>query len=282
MGEPARKPSHEPEILDDDEVVHLQRWIERPDGSFELLERPLTPEDFLNPQLEDKMTQGRAHVETTDYLFGIVKGHFASQPDVAVSMDLKHVFGPGLYAPSPDVSVVRGVSDPDLMEDSYNFRVIGVLPCLLIEVISPKNRRIRRVDEEDKLRFYQQVGIEEYFLVLPPRRKKLGQRFGLWGYRLGPNRRYRPIEPDENGRLFSSTTGLQFAVSPEGDRIDVFNAATGERYPASDEEKKRLKAAEAAQKAAEEKASQEAAARRAAEEELERLRAEIQRLKPER
>lgn len=261
MGEPARKPSHEPEVLDDDDVILLQRWIERPDGSLELLERPLTSEDFLNPQLEDKMTQGRAHSETTGYLFDIVKEHFLSQPDVAVSTDLKHIFGPGLYAPSPDVSVVRGVADPDLMEESYDFRVIGVLPCLLIEVISPKDRRIRRVDEEDKLRFYQKVGIEEYFLVLPPRRKKLGQRFGLWGYRLGPNGRYRPIEPDENRRLLSSTTGLQFAVSPEGDRIDVFNAATGERYQTLTEER---------------------IAREAAEEELERLRAEIQRLKPER
>lgn len=260
MGEPARKPSHEPEVLDDDEVVYLQRWIERPDGSFELLERPLTPEDFLNPQLEDKMTQGRAHADTTGYLFEIVKDHFASQPDVAVSMDLKHIFGPGLYAPSPDVSVVRGVSDPELMEESYDFRVIGVLPCLLIEVISPKDRRIRRVDEEDKLRFYQKVGIEEYFLVLPPRRRRLGQRFGLWGYRLGTDRRYRPIEPDENGRLLSSTTGLQLAVSPEGDRIDVFNAATGERYQTLTEER---------------------VARAAAEEELERLRAEVRLLKPD-
>jgi Uma2 family endonuclease len=260
MGEPARKASHDPEILDDDDVVLLQRWIERPDGSLELLERPLTPEDFLNPQLEDKMTQGRPHADTTGYLFGIVKDHFASQPDVAVSMDLKHIFGPGLYSPSPDVSVVRGVSDPDLMEESYDFRVIGVLPCLLIEVVSPKDRRIRRVDEEDKLWFYQKVGIEEYFLVLPPRRRKLGQRFGLWGHRLGPNRRYRPIEPDENGRLLSSTSGLQFAVSPEGDRIDVFNAATGERYRSSTEER---------------------AARKTAEEELKRLRAEIRRLKPE-
>jgi Uma2 family endonuclease len=260
MGEPARKTSHEPEILDDDEVVLLQRWIERPDGSLEFLERPLTPEDFLNPQLEDKMTQGRPHADTTGYLFGIVKDHFASQPDVAVSMDLKHIFGPGLYSPSPDVSVVRGVSDPDLMEESYDFRVIGVLPCLLIEVVSPKDRCIRRVDEEDKLWFYQKVGIEEYFLVLPPRRRKRDPRFGLWGHRLGSNRRYRPIEPDENGRLLSSTTGLQFAVSPEGDRIDVFNAATGERYQTLTEER---------------------IAREAAEEELERLRAEIRRLKPD-
>ena len=280
MGEPARKTSHEPEILDDDAVVLLQRWIERPDGSLELLERPLTPEDFLNPQLEDKMTQGRPHGDTTGYLFNIVKNHFASQPDVVVSMDLKHVFGPGLYSPSPDVSVVRGVSDPDLILESYDFDSVGVLPCLLIEVISPMDRRIRRVDEEDKLRFYQKVGIEEYFLVLPPRRKTLGQRFGLWGYRLAPNRRYRPIEPDKNGRLLSSTTGLQFAVSPEGERIDVFNAATGERYQTLDEERKRRQAAEAARKAAEEQASHESAARRAAEEELERLRAEVQRLKP--
>ena len=39
-------------------TVLLQRWIERPDGRMELLERPLTPEDFLDPQLEDTLVQG--------------------------------------------------------------------------------------------------------------------------------------------------------------------------------------------------------------------------------
>ncbi|HKI04339.1 MAG TPA: Uma2 family endonuclease [Thermoanaerobaculia bacterium] len=259
MAQPARKTphgeDHEPvPELEDDDVVTLQRWIERPDGNLELLERPLTPEDFLDPQLEDKTTQGRPHADTTLYLTEIVKRHFSSQPDVVVLMDVKHLFGPGFNAPSPDVSVLRGVPRPDRIQESFDYRKIGVLPCLIIEVVSPKDRRIRRVDEEDKVRLYQRVGIPEYLLILPPRRNRPGQRFGLWGYRLGPNRRYRPIEPDGNGRLLSETTGLQFAVSPDGDRIDVFNSSTGERFLTPVE----------------------------IEEELQRLRAELQRLKPDR
>jgi hypothetical protein len=35
-------------------TVLLQRWIERPDGRMELLEIPLTPADFLDPQLEER------------------------------------------------------------------------------------------------------------------------------------------------------------------------------------------------------------------------------------
>ena len=277
MAQPARKTPHgeddEPDLeLEDDDVVTLQRWIERPDGSLELLERPLTPEDFLDPQLEDKMTQGRPHADTTHYLIEIVKRHLASQPDVVVLMDVKHLFGRGFNAPSPDVSVLRGVSKPDRIRESFDYRKIGVLPCLIIEVVSPKDRRIRRVDEEDKVRLYQRVGIPEYLLILPPRGNRPGQRFGLWGYRLGPDRRYRPIEPDENGRLLSETTGLQFAVSSDGDRIDVFNSATGERFLTPVEVEERLKTTEAA-------VDREAAARKAAEKELEQLRAELQRLK---
>src|SRR5215218_4105252 len=100
MAQPASKPSNgksdEPdlELEDDDGVVMLQRWIERPDGSLELLERPLTPEDFLDPQLGDKMTEGRTHADLTGYLTELLQRHFRDQPDVVVLRDVKHLFGP--------------------------------------------------------------------------------------------------------------------------------------------------------------------------------------------
>jgi hypothetical protein len=74
----------------------------------------------------------------------------------------------------------------------------GVPPCLVIEVVSPKDSRIRRTDEVDKVALYEQVGVREYILVDLPRRAT-AHRFRLKGYRLGPDGRYRLIEPDREG-----------------------------------------------------------------------------------
>jgi hypothetical protein len=183
----------------------------------------------------------------------------------------------------------------------------------VIEVVSPSKARIRRVDEVDKVELYQRVGVREYLLVDLPRRAT-GYRFRVKGYRLGPEGRYRPIEPDDQGRLLSETTGLRFGASPDGNWIEMFDARTGERLltPLEIEAKaaretEARKAEQAARKAAEERASREAKARRAAEEraareakarktaeekaasesearkaaeeELARLRAELERLK---
>src|SRR6187549_120406 len=63
MAEPVRKPM-EPDLLDEEPGITLQRWVEGPGGRMELVEMPLTPELFLNPQVGDKMTQGKRHGET--------------------------------------------------------------------------------------------------------------------------------------------------------------------------------------------------------------------------
>jgi hypothetical protein len=116
---------------------------------------------------------------------------------------------------------------------------------------------IRRTDEVDKVKVYEMAGIEEYLLVDLPRRAN-DHRFQLKGYRMGPDRRYLPMQPEAQGRFVSETTGLAFGVSPDGDRIYVFDLETGERLLADAEQEEALKAAQ---------------------DELARLRAEIERLK---
>ena len=183
----------------------------------------------------------------------------------------------------------------------------------MIEIISPVDPRVRKWDEVDKFRLYQRVGIPEYILVEPPRPEN-GHRFLLQGYRLDPQGSYQPIVPDTQGRLRSETLGLLFGVSAEGDRLEIFDARTGERllYPVELEkraareetarrsaEKRAVREAEArrsaelravreaaarqaeetARQAAEERAAREETARKAAEEELERLRAQLERLR---
>jgi hypothetical protein len=90
------------------------------------------------------------------------------------------------------------------------------------------------------------------------------RRFRLLGYRLGPSG-YQPIEPDEEGRLLSETTGLWFQVTPDGNRVRMFEHPSGQPLLTRRDE-------EILRKAAEETA-------KAAEAEIARLRAELDRLR---
>lgn len=276
------------ELEDDDQEegsVVVQRVVEHPDGRLELVELPLTRELYLNPHLEDKIVQGELHADVMAAFKELLGRHFKPQRDVKVLMDMKHTFGRGLYAPGPDISIVRGVRNPERKRNSFNVVKEGVTPSLVIEIVSPIDPRVREMDEVDKFEFYQQVRIPEYLMVNPPR-KATENRFLLKGYRLDARRGYQEIVPDAQGRLLSETAGLWFGVSADGERIDVFDARTGERLLTPEEIQEGRQAAEekaaqeaAARRTAEEKAARETAARELAEAELERLRAEIERLK---
>lgn len=161
--------------------------------------------------------------------------------------------------------------------ESFDVAKEGARPSLVIEVVSPKDARIRRTDKEDKVKLYQQAGISEYLILDPPRRKT-GFRFQWTGYRLDSMGRYRPIEPDAEGALLSETTGIRFTVSPRGDLFIAIDLATGKELQEliSDE---RVQREIEARRAAEERARLETAARQTVEAEVARLGEELERLK---
>jgi len=285
MAEPAWKtptgkqwaPEREVEEETEERSV-LQRWIELPDGELELLELPLTPELFLDPELDDKMAQGEWHDETSVEIKTLLQSHFRGQREVRVFRDLKHLLGRGLPAPAPDVSVVRGLRDPTPL-DSLDVVKQGVRPSLVIEVVSPLSARVRQTDLEDKVQIYQLVGIPEYLIVDTPTRKRAPRRCTLLGYRLGATGRYQPIVPDAEGRLLSETTGVLFQIGPTGDRVLLFDSVTGRRLLNQEEQEERAaQEAERADREAE-RADREAEARKAAEAENARLREELERLR---
>lgn len=271
--QPAWKtPRDESEWPDDENgVTLLQRWVERPDGSLELVEIPLTPELFLDPQLEDKMVQGEFHADLMAEFKELLGRYFHTQRGVKVLMDVKHPLGRGLPGPAPDISIIRGVRNPERKRRSFNIVKEGVVPCFILEIVSPSDARIRRTDEVDKVKLYEHIQVEEYLLVDVPRRGTEGL-FRLKGYRLDLDHRYRLIEPDEHGRLACRTVGLLFGVAPDGDRIEVFEIASGQRLRTPQEE------VEAREKA-ERKVARAEKARQVAEEEVARLRAEIEQLR---
>ncbi len=250
MAEPAK---HLPVPQEDDEskTLLLQRWIERPDGRLELLVKPLTAEDFLNPQPEDTMTQGEPHATVRRQLADLLDRHF--KPSSLVLEDVIHKLGPGLPSPSPDVSVILGARPGQ--RDSFSVPEEGVRPDLVIEIVSPSSRKIRTVDEVDKVVAYSRAGIPEYLLIDLPRRGN-AYRLGLKGYWLEAVGRYAPIKPDSQGHLLCRATRLRFLI--EGDRVRVIDDRTGQPLLYSDEEE---------------------SLRRAAEAELARLREELERLK---
>ncbi|HEX6865414.1 MAG TPA: Uma2 family endonuclease [Thermoanaerobaculia bacterium] len=198
----------------------------------------------------------------------LLRRHFA--PDSLVLEDVQHDFGvPGLPPTGPDLSVILRARPGQ--RTSFVVRDEGVPPDLMIEILSPDSARIRKVDEDDKPWIYARAGIPEYLIVDLPRNANQ-YRFRLTGYRLDRKGHYRLIKPDPQGRLLSEATGLWFTVSPEGDRVFVFDQKTGERLLYSEELEALIQVEAEARRAAEERA-------RSAEERAEQLQKELERLK---
>ncbi|MES1245192.1 MAG: Uma2 family endonuclease [Acidobacteriota bacterium] len=251
MAEPARhRPAVEPQTRSrrkgDEWRCTLLRYVEQPDGSLELVEIPLTPEEFLDPQIGDTMVQGRHHIVAVHFLYEMLTRWFRNRPDVAVLSDLKHLMGPR-RGPAPDISILMGVPDLAIDIESYDLRTGAVAPSLIVEVVSPSDSRIRRTDEVTKVELYERLGVREYLLLDLPRRRNR-RRLGWQGYRLDRTGRYARIEPDLRGRIPSETTGLLFGADPTESWIEIRDARTSERLltPVEMEEECRRTEAETA------------------------------------
>ncbi len=227
------------------------------DGHTTRREVPLTRDDILDPQEGDMMVQGSRHALEVQTLADMLRRWFEPQLDVAVFSDLQMVWDvPDLPKSAPDVAVVRSVRDRDRDRSSFSVVEEGVRPCLVIEVVSP---RYSEIDYVDKVAEYRSAGVEEYLIV-----DFSSGELKLTGFRMGAAGRYLK-SPSNRRRWRSKTTGLDFSVGPDRNRLTIRDAESGKRLLNSDEEA-------AAHRA-------EAAARRAAEEELSRLREEVARIR---
>ena len=277
MAEPLPKtpadgePETDPLLLDPFRYGCRWRVVHGPRGEVTEERIPLTAEDLLDPELGDEVTQSGPHAKLAITLHDLLERHFEPDPDVLVTFDMKILWGvPGLPNPSPDIMFVRGVRDRERSRATYVVAEERVLPSLIVEVVSYSDRAIRRNDYETKVEIYERVGIPEYLIADPP--FSADDRLLLTGYRLGPDGRYRKIEPDRRGRLYSETTDLWFGVAEDGQKVQVFDAATGERLLTASEEA-------AARKRESQARQREEEARREAESEVARLRAELERLR---
>jgi Uma2 family endonuclease len=211
----------------------------------------------------------------------MLKDHYADQPDVYVSGNrlMFYVEGDRRKHISPDVFVVRGVEKKD--RDHYLIWKERKAPDAVIEITS---KSTRREDQRKKKELYRTVlQVPEYFqfdptedYLKPP----------LQGFRLVGGL-YAPINA-VNGRLPSDVLGLH--LERDGQRLRLFNPATGARLLTTAEQSElaeRMAVAADAERQAERRraeAEQRRAdavddARRLLAEENDRLRQEIEALR---
>jgi Uma2 family endonuclease len=228
---------------------------------------PLTSYDFLNPREGDVMPQQPFHVKATRNLYNMLETHFKKKdPTITVFCDLIMKWGiPDLSNPSPDISIVPDVRDPEAIEGEFYVEEQGTRPILVIEVVSP---HYRQEDRRDKVKIYAQAGVQEY--VILDRFKRRGEMVNeVLGYELEEGV-YWPKAPDNDGFILCETVGLRFGLEEE--QVVVIDDATGARLLTYDEIAAKAEAAEA-------KAQAEAEARAAVELRLAELEAELRRLR---
>jgi len=209
------------------------------------------------PETDGKpMAETDVHIDALIYLREALRDHFRAAPQVYVAgnMLLYYEEGNPVACVVPDVFVVQGVAKRE--RRIYRLWEEGQPSAVVVEITS---RGSRLEDLGTKRAVYAMLGVQEYFLYDP-----LGEylRPPLQGYQLQEGE-YQRLPPGGEGELVSQVLGLELRV--ETGRLRVVDSTTGEHLLTPAE-------AHAARRA-------EATARQTAEAELERLRAELARLR---
>ena len=209
------------------------------------------PESDGKPMAETP-THRKAMTDTIEMLTDF----FRDAPNVYVSGNMMMYYEEGdpTASVSPDVFVVKGV--PKGERRTYRVWVEKRPPLVVFEFSS---RSTRLEDSGNKKALYAMLGVSEYFLCDP-----LSEYLEppMQGFTLERGD-YRRQPEDSDGSVISRELGLRLKM--EGSQLRLVVIATGERL---------LTPAEA-----QEKARAEAKARHAAEAEIERLKAELARLR---
>lgn len=131
----------------------------------------------------------------------------------------------------PDIMVLKVCERADEGSD-YDLRKGGKPPRTIVEVLSESTAQ---ADKVDKKREYEQLGVEEYYLLRPhvgaPPPDDLNPGEWLLGYRLkgrGEDRSYAKIVPEPGGELCSKVLGLSLWF--DGKRLRAWDTETGKVY----------------------------------------------------
>ncbi|MCS7309778.1 MAG: Uma2 family endonuclease [Armatimonadetes bacterium] len=224
---------------------------------------------IVYPESDGKpMADNTRQLEAIVYLFDNLSALFAEREDVFVAADLfwYPVEGHPEIRTAPDVMVVLG--RPKGHRPSYKqWEEENIPPQVVFEVLSPSNRPS---DLVEKYLFYQEHGVQEYYLYDPDR--------GILDGWVRKEGELKPVE-QTNGWV-SPLIGIRFTLEgealvvyrPDGERF-VSYAELRRRYEQAqrEAEQERVRAEQAQREAEQERLRAEQAQREA---EQERLRAE--------
>jgi Uma2 family endonuclease len=209
--------------------------------------------DVHYPESDGKpMGETEIHIREIIYLFEALNEHLRGMPEVYVGADMLLYFVEGhpRQCVVPDVFVTLGV--PRGQRRIYKLWEEGRPPTLIVEVTSDSTRN---EDVSRKKSLYEGLAVQEYFLY-DPLQDYL--RPPIQGFRLVKGR-YQPVPAESDGSVLSQTAGISFRIEERG--IRALNTATGAPILSNEEVR---------------------AAQRDAKEELDRLRAEVARLRGDR
>jgi Uma2 family endonuclease len=154
------------------------------------------------PYLRDLLRQAMVDQGRTDFYVG---GNMFVYYSVQQARDVFEEMTKGLEWKAfrgPDVFWVGGV-DPNRRREAWiSWEEDGRLPDVIVELLSPKTAKKDRTEKRD---LYARVfRTAEYFLYDPETRELEGLRLEGWAY--------RPIPPDESGRLRSEQLGVALGL----------------------------------------------------------------------
>lgn len=215
---------------------------------------------------DDEPLATDGHYREQIYVYSVLYERFAG-PECYVSFQRWLRRDPEGQQPSlqPDLLIALGV--PDALRRVYNPWVLGKPPTLVAEWLSDSSLKADRTLKADE---YRKLGIAEYWLFNPYGEFR-DPRVQGWDLQVADDPAPLPAEAD--GSVASRALPVRFVVQET--RLDVLDPTTGEPLtPQRAQELHLLDEITARQR--------EAAARRLADEEVQRLRAELERLRRER
>ncbi len=201
--------------------------ITKPDGTTATVQVPLTASEFLHPQEGYRLPNSTFHDDVAGGAKEMLARRYVSNPDIAAFRDLLIKWDiADLGDHCPDTFVAFGLRNKEQNRTEFLVAEEGVRPALIIEVVSP---RYRKVDRETKVVEYAKAKVQEY-LVIDRRTYRKQVLDEVLGYRLVSGY-YQPITPDEEGRILCETVGLW--VSLQDGRLIMEDAQTGQRLKTS-------------------------------------------------
>jgi hypothetical protein len=298
LSPPIATPVHEAAHEQDDPFYYGTRVevVYDAQGTPTYTEKPLSPDDFLDPQEGDEFVQGTVHENNVHDTKTIFRSLYHHDETTGVFCDLKMCWGiAGLSEPCPDVAVVPHVRNLGEPRGAFDVLAEGTRPHFVLEIVSP---RYRTKDLNEKVAIYEAAGVMEYVIIDSVFDDENIPRYTVLGYYLKRGS-YVPIAPDERGYIYSATNDVWIGVSAERERFFVLDAQTNEEilpdrlrveaehqraeaeHQRAETERQRAEAEHQRAEVAEQRTEQEHQRAEAAEQRQREMEAELMRLREE-